>query len=178
MNLDSIALSTLKEDKPIIATYFGQEFLISALNTNFLKDLNSTEFWDTEQKEYYLLLHADSQLLNLTDSIPEVLWELIDYNTKPTYYRIEKGLRNKSLSFDDNTLFSFMFTLDETLTRTLQKIRQPLILISKNDVSPKYLAEAEATNSQFIVDLPAELKNTIPSIIQLGTQSEVSIIRK
>ncbi len=178
MNIDANALSLLKEDRAIIATYFGQEFLISSLNTNFLKDLNSTEFWGADSKEYYLLLHADSQLLNLTDHIPEVLWELIDYNTKPTYYRIEKGSRNKTLSFDDNSLFSFMFTLDETLTRTLQKIRQPLILIAKKAVSSKYFAATEPADSQFIVDLPAELKNTIPSIIQLGTQSEVSIIRK
>lgn len=178
MNLDATAFSILKEDKALIASYFGQEFLISTLNPSLVKELNSTSFWDNESKEYYLLLHADSQLLNLTDNVPEVLWELIDYNTKPTYYRIDKGNRNKVLNFDSNKLFSFMFTQDTTLTRTLQKVRFPIILISKNDVSKSFLESKNVTYTDFIVDLPAELKKTIPSIIQLGTQSEVSIIRK
>ena len=138
-----------------------------------------------DSKSLIILVDSPARLQQIVD-VPELAWDLMDYNEKPLtiIYDDPKGLPAKLVA-EDNTI-AIRLTKDPFCIKLIQNLKAPIVSTSANlsgKPSPKVFAEVDSQiieNVDFIVE---EAKTFVPqstasTIIKLSKDHQVKIIRE
>jgi len=139
-----------------------------------------------DSKSYIVLLDESYKLNNYVKLVPETAWDLIEFAEKPLtiIYPDAHGLA-KNVIADDQSV-GIRIVKDSFCKSLIQTFKKPIVSTSANissELSPNVyhdISESILNEVDYIVNLP-DLENmtSIPSsIIKLGVNSEINIIRK
>lgn len=139
-----------------------------------------------ESKSLIALLDDDRKLNRYVKSMPDVIWDILDFTTKPTtiIYDNAMGFAKNAISKDGS--MAIRICKQEICQKIIQKLNKPLISTSANisgSNAPKsFLEISEHIKSQvdFILDIPEfyESKAKASTIIRIKENMDIQILRK
>lgn len=181
----NLAAKTIREGGVILhptETVWG--LACDASNEEAVKKLSSIKQRDPG-KSYIVMLKDDGQLSRYVKEVPEVCWDLIDCADKPITIIYPQGnnLANNVCAEDGS--IAIRIPNDKGLRDLLIKCNKPLITTSANlsgQATPTHFDEISnsiKSNVDYIVNLPsAEMTGTPSSVIKVGLNGDINIIRK
>ncbi len=132
-----------------------------------------------------ILLDDDRKLNRFVREVPEVVWDILDYATKPTTVIYPEAINlPKNIVASDGSI-AIRITKDDFCRKLIQRFKSPIVSTSANiagdaapkdfkDIAPEILKAVD-----HVVNLHAFEKNNEPStIIKIGLKGELNIIRK
>ena len=136
-------------------------------------------------KNFIVLVESERLLNRYAKIIPEVCYDLIDFAEKPLTIIYPKGqFVAKQVLAQDGSI-GVRVVKDKFCSTLIQKLKSGITSTSANvsgEKSPikfEDISDTIKNGVDYIVNLPLENKNPIPSqIIKIGENSEVTIIRK
>ena len=136
-------------------------------------------------KSLIILLDDDRKLNRFVREVPEVVWDILDYATKPTTVIYPEAINlPKNIVASDGSI-AIRITKDDFCRKLIQQFKSPIVSTSANiagdaapkdfkDIAPEILKAVD-----HVVNLHAFEKNNEPStIIKIGLKGELNIIRK
>ncbi len=136
-------------------------------------------------KSLIILLDDDRKLNRFVREVPEVVWDILDYATKPTTVIYPEAINlPKNIVASDGSI-AIRITKDDFCRKLIQRFKSPIVSTSANmagdaapkdfkDIAPEILKAVD-----HVVNLHAFEKNNEPStIIKIGLKGELNIIRK
>lgn len=136
-------------------------------------------------KSLIILLDDDRKLNRFVKEVPEVVWDILDYATKPTTVIYPEAINlPKNIVASDGSI-AIRITKDDFCRKLIQQFKSPIVSTSANiagseapkdfkDIAPEILKAVD-----HVVNLHAFEKNNEPStIIKIGLKGELNIIRK
>jgi L-threonylcarbamoyladenylate synthase len=136
-------------------------------------------------KSLIILLDDDRKLNRFVREVPEVVWDVLDYATKPTTVIYPEAINlPKNIVASDGSI-AIRITKDDFCRKLIQQFKSPIVSTSANiagdaapkdfkDIAPEILKAVD-----HVVNLHAVEKNNEPSkIIKIGLKGELNIIRK
>ncbi len=136
-------------------------------------------------KSLIILLDDDRKLNRFVREVPEVVWDILDYATKPTTVIYPEAINlPKNIVASDGSI-AIRITKDDFCRKLIQRFKNPIVSTSANiagdaapkdfeDIAPEILKAVD-----HVVNLDAFEKNNEPStIIKIGLKGELNIIRK
>ena len=136
-------------------------------------------------KSLIILLDDDRKLNRFVREVPEVVWDILDYATKPTTVIYPEAINlPKNIVASDGSI-AIRITKDDFCRKLIQQFKSPIVSTSANiagseapkdfkDIAPEILKAVD-----HVVNLQAFEKNNQPStIIKIGLKGELNIIRK
>ena len=136
-------------------------------------------------KSLIILLDDDRKLNRFVREVPEVVWDILDYATKPTTVIYPEAINlPKNIVANDGSI-AIRITKDDFCRKLIQRFKNPIVSTSANiagseapkdfkDIAPEILKAVD-----HVVNLDAFEKNNEPStIIKIGLKGELNIIRK
>ncbi len=139
-----------------------------------------------EDKSVIVLVSDDRMLLKYVKDVPEMAWELMDYSEKPLTIIYPEGKNlAKGVIAQDGTI-AIRVVKDDFCQKLIQKLGKPLVSTSANksgEPSPQSFRDINQSvldAVDYVVNLRQnETGSASPSsIVQLGINGEVKIIRK
>lgn len=138
-----------------------------------------------DSKSLILLVDTAARLQQYVD-VPELAWDLMDYNEKPLtiIYDEPKGLPSKLVA-GDNTI-AIRLTNDPFCIKIIQALKAPIVSTSANisgQPSPKTYKDISSEILEKVDLVLDEAKNFVSkseasTIIKLGKDHQVKIIRE
>ena len=138
-----------------------------------------------QSKSLIILLDDDRKLNRFVREVPEVVWDILDYATKPTTVIYPEAINlPKNIVANDGSI-AIRITKDDFCRKLIQRFKNPIVSTSANiagseapkdfkDIAPEILKAVD-----HVVNLDAFKKNNEPStIIKIGLKGELNIIRK
>lgn len=138
-----------------------------------------------DTKALICLVANDAMLEKHVEHVPDLAYDLIDLSTKPTtiIYDRPKGIA-KNLIAQDNTL-AIRVASDKFCRYLINTFKTPIVSTSANisgRATPKTFSEIEDVilkGVDYVVNLePQRTKSTPSSIIKLGNDGTVKVIRE
>ena len=136
-------------------------------------------------KSLIILLDDDRKLNRFVREVPEVVWDILDYATKPTTVIYPEAINlPKNIVANDGSI-AIRITKNDFCRKLIQRFKNPIVSTSANiagseapkdfkDIAPEILKAVD-----HVVNLDAFEKNNEPStIIKIGLKGELNIIRK
>ena len=136
-------------------------------------------------KSLIILLDDDRKLNRFVREVPEVVWDILDYATKPTTVIYPEAINlPKNIVASDGSI-AIRITKNGFCRKLIQRFKNPIVSTSANiagseapkdfkDIAPEILKAVD-----HVVNLDAFEKNNEPStIIKIGLKGELNIIRK
>ena len=136
-------------------------------------------------KSLIILLDDDRKLNRFVREVPEVVWDILDYATKPTTVIYPEAINlPKNIVAKDGSI-AIRITKDDFCRKLIQRFKNPIVSTSANiagseapkdfkDIAPEILKAVD-----HVVNLDAFEKNNEPStIIKIGLKGELNINRK
>ena len=136
-------------------------------------------------KSLIILLDDDRKLNLFVREVPEVVWDILDYATKPTTVIYPEAINlPKNIVASDGSI-AIRITKNGFCRKLIQRFKNPIVSTSANiagseapkdfkDIAPEILKAVD-----HVVNLDAFEKNNEPStIIKIGLKGELNIIRK
>ena len=136
-------------------------------------------------KSLIILLDDDRKLNRFVREVPEVVWDILDYATKPTTVIYPEAINlPKNIVASDGSI-AIRITKDDFCRKLIQQFKSPIVSTSANiagdaapkdfkDIAPEILKAVD-----HVVNLHAFEKINEPStIIKIGLKGELNIIRK
>ena len=136
-------------------------------------------------KSLIILLDDDRKLNRFVKEVPEVVWDILDYATKPTTVIYPEAINlPKNIVASDGSI-AIRITKDDFCRKLIQRFKNPIVSTSANiaeDAAPKDFKDIDPEILKavdHVVNLHAFEKNNEPStIIKIGLKGELNIIRK
>ena len=136
-------------------------------------------------KSLIILLDDDRKLNRFVKEVPEVVWDILDYATKPTTVIYPEAINlPKNLVASDGSI-AIRIAKDDFCRKLIQRFKNPIVSTSANiaeDAAPKDFKDIDPEilkAADHVVNLHAFEKNNEPStIIKIGLKGELNIIRK
>ena len=136
-------------------------------------------------KSLIILLDDYRKLNRFVREVPEVVWDILDYATKPTTVIYPEAINlPKNIVANDGSI-AIRITKNDFCRKLIQRFKNPIVSTSANiagseapkdfkDIAPEILKAVD-----HVVNLDAFEKNNEPStIIKIGLKGELNIIRK
>ena len=141
----------------------------------------------SESKSLIILLDDDRNLKRYVRDVPEVAWDILDNTTKPTtiVYPGAFNLPNNLIAEDGS--IAIRIVKNEFCEKLIKKLKKPLVSTSANisgEPSPKdfdSISNEILKAVDHVVHLPtfkSQSNNIASSIVKLGLNGEIDIIRK
>ncbi len=139
-----------------------------------------------DDKSMIVLIDTENRLYQYVDNVPEIAWDLIEVSDTPLtiIYPSAKNLA-KNVVAKDNSI-GIRVTKNPFCQQLIRRFKKPIVSSSANvtnQKSPANFSEIDAIikkNVDYIVDLKQNdlTKNQPSSIIKLGIDNQIQIIRK
>lgn len=136
-------------------------------------------------KNFILLVDNEARLQRYVE-VPDLAWDIIDLSEKPVSIVYDKILDLPQHLISPEGTVAIRLTTDKGLKKIIGKLREPIVSTSANFAGEKTPSSFQDISPQILeqVDyiLP-EAKTFVPihkgsSIIQLGVEGEVKVIRE
>ncbi len=139
-----------------------------------------------DQKSMLVLLDNPNKIPSYINEMPELAWDLMDLSESPLtiIYSGAKNLAPNLIASDGS--IGIRISNDEFNQKLIQRFKKPIVSTSANisgENSPQYFAEIsheiiEAVD--YVVELKQDdlSKSQASSIIKLGVNGEIQVIRK
>lgn len=138
-----------------------------------------------DAKSFIVLVDTPARLQSIVD-VPELAWDLMDYNEKPLtiIYDDPKGLPQKLIAADRT--IGIRLTKDPLCIKIIQALKAPIVSTSANisgQPSPRTIDEVDPAIIQKVDLVLEEVHYFVPkseasTIIKLGKDHQVKIIRQ
>lgn len=139
----------------------------------------------SNNKSLIILVNDERLLQRYVKEIPDVCYDLIDYTERPLTIVYPKGQYLSEKVLGPNKSIAIRVTKDPFCIQLIQKLKHGLVSTSANISNETYQNDMDKlpadikNNVDYIVNLPLKNDKQPPSqIIQIGADSEVTIIRK
>ncbi|MCB0477475.1 MAG: threonylcarbamoyl-AMP synthase [Crocinitomicaceae bacterium] len=153
-------------------------------NEQAIEKINQIKNRD-ESKSYIMLVAEERQLNFYVPEIPDICYDLIDFAVRPTTIIYDNAKNVSPMILAQDGSLGIRLTKDPFCQKLCQQLKTGVVSTSANisgAASPQSFNEIEDSikNSvDYIVNLRQNEKMTTPSsILKIGTNGEVKIIRK
>lgn len=139
-----------------------------------------------ESKSLIVLVDNANRIERHVKEVPDAAWDIIDYANKPTTLILDDAHHLAKNAIAEDGSIGMRVCAQPLIQNLIRRFGRPIVSTSANvsgEKSPSHFMEISATiksGVDYILDIPElyESKSAASSIIKIGRNSDVSIIRE